>query len=121
MADTAIANPRTDYERRDVSPRLIAVIALGLFLTLCAIPVLLLAFFPSTTSDRPKLPHLAPPEPRLQTDPQADLHAFRARETAQLDSYGWIDRTQGVVHIPIEQAMQRSATTGIPDWPEVKP
>lgn len=28
----------------------------------------------------------------------------------QLDSYGWVDKSAGVVHIPIEQAMQKYVT-----------
>lgn len=47
-----------------------------------------------------------PPEPRLQIDPVGDLAALRAREAARLSSYGWVDRQAGVVHIPIERAME---------------
>lgn len=28
-------------------------------------------------------------------------------ERLQLDSYGWVDRDNGIAHIPIEEAMQR--------------
>lgn len=47
-----------------------------------------------------------PPEPRLQVDPVGDLSALRAREAAQLNGYGWVDRQAGVVHIPIDRAME---------------
>lgn len=47
-----------------------------------------------------------PPEPRLQTEPILDLEQLRAKEKKQLDSYGWVDQTNGVVHIPIERAME---------------
>jgi hypothetical protein len=47
-----------------------------------------------------------PPEPRLQVDPVGDLSALRAREAAQLGGYGWVDRQAGVVHIPIDRAME---------------
>ena len=46
------------------------------------------------------------PAPRLQTDPHADLAQLRAREQAQLDGYGWVDRGAGTVHIPIDRAME---------------
>ncbi len=46
------------------------------------------------------------PQPREQVSPHADLEAFRAREQADLESYGWIDRKSGVVRIPIERAME---------------
>jgi hypothetical protein len=47
-----------------------------------------------------------PPAPRLQTDPRGDIARLRAREQAQLDGYGWIDRGAGTVHIPIDRAME---------------
>lgn len=48
----------------------------------------------------------APPGPRLQLSPAADLKGFRAREEAELNSYGWLNRTTGVVRLPIERAME---------------
>lgn len=52
--------------------------------------------------------------PRLQLAPDVDLQAFRAREDAELNSYGWIDRTKGVVRIPIERAMDLVVQRGLP-------
>src|SRR5262249_13345004 len=46
-----------------------------------------------------------PPQPRLQTDARGDLESLRASEQKQLESYGWIDRDAGPVHIPIDRAM----------------
>ena len=48
----------------------------------------------------------APPEPRLQIAPSVDLKSMRAAEDARLHNYGWVDRNAGVVHIPIERAME---------------
>ncbi len=44
--------------------------------------------------------------PRLQLSPPADLKGFRAREEAELNNYGWIDQSKGIVQIPIQQAME---------------
>lgn len=44
--------------------------------------------------------------PRLQTDPPADLAAFRAREDSLLGSYGWIDRGAGKARVPVARAME---------------
>ncbi len=46
-----------------------------------------------------------PPEPRLQTDPDADMQRLRAAEDVHLEHYAWMDRTQGVAQIPIDRAM----------------
>ncbi|MFN0007842.1 MAG: hypothetical protein ACKVXR_08030 [Planctomycetota bacterium] len=55
-----------------------------------------------------------PPEPRLQANPAIDLDAFRARESDRLSTYGWVDRQAGVVHVPIERAMELVAKDGLP-------
>lgn len=52
--------------------------------------------------------------PRLQLAPEVDLQTFRAREDRELNSYGWIDRTTGVVRIPIERAMDLLVQRGLP-------
>ncbi|HEV2065157.1 MAG TPA: hypothetical protein VGS00_11485 [Thermoanaerobaculia bacterium] len=46
-----------------------------------------------------------PPEPRLEIDAQAGLAALQAAENERLTSYGWVDRQNVVVRIPIERAM----------------
>ncbi|MGA2538265.1 MAG: hypothetical protein ABSF53_19805 [Terracidiphilus sp.] len=60
------------------------------------------------------------PSPRLQLDDGyqeiADLHA---REDLLLNNYSWVDRSQGKVRIPIEQAMELLAKRGLPVAPAV--
>lgn len=55
-----------------------------------------------------------PPEPRLQVTPSADLERFRAEESTRLNSYGWVDREQQTVHIPIDRAMDILLEKGLP-------
>jgi hypothetical protein len=55
-----------------------------------------------------------PPEPRLQATPALDLARARAKEDERLSTYGWIDRQAGVVHLPIERAMELVAREGLP-------
>jgi len=55
-----------------------------------------------------------PPEPRLQAVPAIDLDRFRERESERLTTYGWVDRQAGVVHLPIERAMEIVAKEGLP-------
>jgi hypothetical protein len=51
---------------------------------------------------RPEIPTNAP---KLQISAPADLAAFRSREDSDLNTYGWINKTQGIVRIPIQEAM----------------
>lgn len=60
---------------------------------------------------------LEPPGPRLQVRPEVDLEAFRARENAILASYAWVDKEQGIVRIPVEEAMRLVAERGVPAFP----
>jgi hypothetical protein len=62
-------------------------------------------------------PALNFPPPRLQPDPVADLNKFRMREEETLNSYGWVDRANGKVHIPIERAIDVVAQVGLPVRP----
>ena len=64
-------------------------------------------------------PNLRPlerfPQPTLDIDDDhAEMMALRARQDAELNSYGWIDRSNGVVRIPIERAMDLIAQRGLP-------
>ncbi|MDB6017098.1 MAG: hypothetical protein JWR19_1587 [Pedosphaera sp.] len=56
------------------------------------------------------------PEPRLQVSPPLDLQELRAREDAELNNYGWVDRKTGVVRIPVERAIDIIAQKGLPAW-----
>ena len=54
------------------------------------------------------------PQPQLQTTPSMDLRTVRAAEEETLKSYGWVDKSNGVVRVPIERAMELLARRGLP-------
>jgi hypothetical protein len=55
------------------------------------------------------------PAPNLEMDDgHADQLRLRAEQQAQLGSYGWVDRSKGVVRIPIGRAMDLLAQRGLP-------
>lgn len=58
------------------------------------------------TSVRPGVVLEPPSGPALQPAPARDIARFRAEKARRLDSYGWLDRAHGVVHIPIARAME---------------
>jgi hypothetical protein len=61
------------------------------------------------------------PTPRLQLDDGnqeiADLHA---KEDLLLNNYSWVDRSQGKVRIPIDEAMALIAQRGLPVAPAME-
>ena len=48
-----------------------------------------------------------PPEPLLQVSPTDDWTEMLKREREILNSYRWVDRSKGIVHIPIDRAFDR--------------
>jgi len=50
-----------------------------------------------------------PPEPRLESSPNSNLVRYRAWEDSILTGYGWEDREKGIVHIPVDRAMEKIA------------
>jgi hypothetical protein len=54
-----------------------------------------------------------PPAPRLQWQPFRDVYLLKQEQREHLHSYGWVDRTAGVVHIPIEEAMRLALERGV--------
>ncbi|HEX4365258.1 MAG TPA: hypothetical protein VH023_00440 [Rhodopila sp.] len=111
--------PPARYERSDVPIRVAVIAAPGILVGLLASVLLVWWIYPGSTVDR-RLPTPPPryPEPRLQTDPAADMQAFLATELKRLNSGGWDDKSKAAGHIPIDDAMRRIAASGIPDWPK---
>ena len=62
-----------------------------------------------------------PPSPRLQTQPFKDVYLLRQGQNERLSSYGWADRPNGVVHIPIERAMEITRERNVATRPDAKP
>jgi len=55
------------------------------------------------------------PRPNLQLDDdRAEMTALRAGQEAELNSYGWVDRSNGIVRIPIDRAMDLILQRGLP-------
>lgn len=52
--------------------------------------------------------------PPLQPRPQDEMAAFKKAQLEALASYGWVNRPQGVVRIPIERAMNLVLDKGLP-------
>lgn len=49
---------------------------------------------------------VTPPGAQLQADPVADMVAMDKAQSALLAGYGWVDKDNGVVRIPIDKAIE---------------
>jgi hypothetical protein len=142
MTDHMINNPehseRMEYERSDLSAAGVFSFLLGLAVAGVIIHFALIGLYnvlnnyqkshqppqnPLATSTYSATRDLTPrdilkfPEPRLEANERTELNSFRSEEEQKLNSYGWVDQNAGVVHIPIEQAMQIVAQRGLPVRP----
>ncbi|HEY7113555.1 MAG TPA: hypothetical protein VIA45_11545 [Thermoanaerobaculia bacterium] len=61
--------------------------------------------------------HRLPPEPRLEPAPLLPIARLREEEKERLTTYGWVDEKTGVVHIPIDRAMDAVVRNGLPRFP----
>lgn len=113
-----LENPNTAFEPSDWSLWPVALIYFAILILLVISCLVLIAAFPGALPDVERTLRIAPPGPRLQTDPEAEMQRFRAEEEKWLNTYHWIDKQKGIVHIPIAEAMKRLAQTGAPGFPE---
>lgn len=69
-------------------------------------------------ADQPRHPlapsPAVPPAPRLEVAPRAEIDALRREEKALLESYGWVDRANGRVRIPVARALDLLEKKGLP-------
>ncbi|MGA7263295.1 MAG: hypothetical protein WBX30_20720 [Stellaceae bacterium] len=114
-------NPKTAYEESDWPLGTIGLVLLGTLIFLVIAPLVLIGAFPRAVSDVSRALTVEPLQPRLQTDPSEDLEKFLVDEDKRLNTYYWIDKKKGIVHIPIEQAMQELTEKGIDGFPRGKP
>ena len=114
-------NPKTAFEKSDWPLGTIALVLLGTLIFLVIAPFVLIGAFPGAVSDVSRALTVEPLRPRLQTDPSEDLEKFLVDEDKRLNTYYWIDKKKGIVHIPIAQAMQEIAEEGIDGFPRGKP
>jgi len=117
--------PGLGHEHSDVVVRPIVIAGIGLGLAVMLVVAVTLGMFdlfaayrarvsppanPLAAAQGPRLP----PEPRLQVHPVKDLRELREAEDNLLDHYGWVDKSAGVVRIPIERAIDLLAAKAMP-------
>lgn len=117
--------PGVGHETRDISTRVVVIFGISLVIGAILIHFLIWALYAFYGSLQAKAypreypmaqvgAPLQPPAPRLQAQPREELKTMRAEEERHLRSYGWVNAAGGVVHIPIDRAMQQLLQQGLP-------
>jgi len=117
---------RLGYDPRDVNIPVIrrAVIGFLTFSTAAVIAsigiyVVLVPWHcagPQPTAQVPPTRIPPAPNPLLQTELTAktDIAEMIKRQDAALNSFGWLEKSKGRVHIPIDQAIEMTLQKGLP-------
>jgi hypothetical protein len=132
-------NQEVEFEREDLAAKPILLFLGGLVLICVLVALFLRGMYsyldsydnrhqlpqnplvqPSTASTREVEPGDITkfPEPRLESSERQEINDFRIQEEKTLNSYGWVDQSAGIVHIPIDRAMQLLAQRGLPTLPQ---
>lgn len=113
-----MAVPAARREVSDVTGLFIIGAFLGLVATIALLALLCWWLFPRAPHPG-WMPYPAPkyPPPALEAAPHQDFVRFYRAELNRLNSLGWVNKKQGIAHIPVAQAMQEVAAHGIPGWP----
>jgi hypothetical protein len=107
------------HEHREASVRFILHTLLGLFITVaivCAIVYGIFRVFEKQYAEEGRatqtsgLPAVGP-GPHVEEYPALELKDLHRSEDAILSRYGWVDQKSGVVHIPIEKAIDEVVAT----------
>jgi len=130
MEHNPAGGPPPGYETRDANPASLVKFAIGLALTLVIAwggMWWLLSYFGQVQQPGPPaVPFRAlrerqlPPLPRIQVEPVQELREVQQEQSGAINNYGWVDRSHGVVHIPIDEAMKLILERGgVPARPSV--
>jgi len=131
-------NPTVAHEATDADSHAITRFGISLAFLIVVSQLLLWWVFDHFSEREAKLsPHVPaiirmqaptlPPEPRLQgnapldVNPRLDLKQMRDNEDAFLNHYGWIDPDHGIVHVPIDKALDIVAQSGLPKFKLMEP
>ncbi len=126
-SEEELHNEDVAHEHSDINITTILMFGAGMFATVAICAVIVFGLFivlerQAAARDPQISPVVSPagrrpPAPVLQTNEPAGLAKFRAEQKKTLESYGWVDQTGGVVHIPIAEAKKLTAERGLPVRP----
>jgi len=111
------------HEERDAGVRPIVLTGMGLALVLMIVGLIVYGVFRYLTvrsaSGLQSHPMAVfdsqiPPAPRIEEHPAMGLEQLHAQEEQTLSTYGWVDKSKGMVRIPLQRAMELQMERGFP-------
>ena len=115
----SVASQEEGHEVSDAKPKVIAWFVVSLFMTIFVSMAVLGWMYTHLYTEGTAMPVRPRQEsfkhaPAARTSIAKDWNVIDALAHQRLDGYGWIDRTKGVVRIPIDHAAELVAKEGLP-------
>ncbi len=110
------------YEKQDVGFRFAITFVMALIAAVIVVLFITVWFYRLVTPAPPQQAQVnpaqrpLPPAPVLQANPAVDMQKYRENENRKASTYGWVDRNRGIVHVPVQRAMEMVAEQGLPRW-----
>jgi hypothetical protein len=123
MATSTNAAPRNGYEKSDANPRGLLYFVLIMAAILAATSLSLIGLFKHFERTENPGSFVAapfagaqplPPPPRIQPVPGVDMQSYYQSQQNLLNTYGWVDKQNGIVRLPIDRAMELLLQRGLP-------
>lgn len=123
MATSTNAAPHNGYEKSDASPRGLLAFVLIMAAILAATSLSLIWLFKHFERAQNPGSFVAapfagtqplPPPPRIQSVPGVDMQSYYQSQQNLLNTYGWVDKHNGIVRLPIDRAMELLLQRGLP-------
>ena len=118
-----MSTPEHKYASYALEPRNVLLIGAGLTVLMVAALVLVALLLPAVEEERIEGEEVlhpmsgartAPAEPLLQSNPYRELAVHAAEVDRRLATYGWIEKPSGVIHVPVERAIELLVERGLP-------
>jgi len=109
------------HEGKDADIRPIVLTGIGLALTLIVVGFIVYGIFryldthPATSGQSNPMAVFdsqIPPAPRIEEHPAIEIQQLHAQEDQTLSTYGWVNKSKGVVRIPIDRAIELQMQRG---------
>lgn len=120
-----VDDPHGAHEEVDVNPRALFIFLVGLISVVAVVMLLMMLLFNSFESriqrtDPPVSPLASQRRDyagvRLEPTSTTEIDQMRTEQQKIITTYAWIDRRDGIVRVPLEEAMQAAARDGLPQW-----
>ncbi len=115
-------HPNAAYETTDFSPGPVITFGVGILALVAVSFVIIIGVMKLLENLNPVGQSISPVErvsqvpapPRLEVEEGGDLAESLSKADAVLNHYGWVDKSSGKVHIPIDRAIDLLAARGLP-------